>query len=294
MPAGNPTTKKRLLGREIAYMIDKTGISQTQAAKILETSQSRIAGLLNGTGTITPGDLTLLATGLGFTDPDYLEVLRELRRDYHKRGFWNTGHRRAYSEDIRLRIDLEQHADKFSALEVEIVFGLFQCESYVRALHADEPNINDVSLEDMIQARLARQQILDTSNPPSMHVVLSESCLRRVWGGPEVMREQIDHLIKLSNRPNIFLQVMPFDQPAGRRSPIGCPFVVLRVPTPGRAGPLEMAYVEGQGEIRYVDDEDSVRVYEDAWARLSNAALRYDETRSFLTEVDREFANRSA
>lgn len=289
MPATVRTAKKLLLGREIAHMIENAGASQADAAKLIETSQSRIALLINGGGSISPGDLVMLADKLGFDDEGYKDALRELRRDNHKRGFWSTGHNRAYSEDLRLLVDLEKHADQIRAAQVEVIPGLLQCESYVRATHAEEPDQGDVPLEDQITARLARQDILDKQEPPMVQLVLSESCVRRIRGDTEVMREQVDHLIKLSRRSNIMLQVVPFDQPSGQRSPIASPFTMIHVPSPGAAGPLELVYVEGEGEIRYLDDKKALTAHEAAWARISNAALRFGETRKFLKSVLQDF-----
>ncbi|RKT86357.1 Helix-turn-helix [Saccharopolyspora antimicrobica] len=289
MSATVRTAKKLLLGREIAHMIEQAGISQAETAKLIETSQSRIALLINGGGSISPGDLVMLAGKLGFDDEGYQEALRELRRDNHKRGFWSTGHNRAYAEDLRLLVDLEKHAGQIRAAQVEVVPGLLQCESYVRAQHSDQPETGEVSLEDRIKARLARQDILDKPEPPVVQFVLSESCVRRVWGDAEVMREQIDHLIKLSQRPNVMLQVMPFEQSPGQRSPIASPFTMIHVPSPGAAGPLELVYIEGEGEIRYLDDKKALAAHEAAWARVSNAALRFGETRKFLKSVLQDF-----
>ncbi|MFE0020935.1 Scr1 family TA system antitoxin-like transcriptional regulator [Amycolatopsis sp. NPDC059021] len=294
MAATVRTARKLLLGHEIAHMIEVAGISQADAADLIETSQARISSLIQGGGSISPGDLVLLAGKLGFTDEGYQESLRDLRRDAHKRGFWTTGHNRAYAEEIRLRIDLEKHADQLRVLEVEVVPGLLQCEAYVRAQHEDAPALSDVTLEDRITARLARQDILDKDEPPILQFVLSESCIRRVWGDADVMREQIDHLIKLSNRRNIHLQLMPFDQPLGRRSPVASRFTLMRVPSPGVAGPLELAYIEGEAEIRYLDDKKALKAYEAAWARLTNAALKFEETRKFLREVSRDLKDRSS
>lgn len=290
MPATVRTARKLLLGREIAHMIDTAGVSQAEAARLIETSQPRMASLIGGGSSIAPGDLVLLATKLGFVEEGYQEVLRELRRDNHKRGFWTTGHNRAYSEDIRLRVDLEKLADLIRGVEVEAVPGLFQNEAYVRAQHADRPEVDGITLEDRIKARLARQDILDATEPPLLHYVLSESCVRRVWGDAEVMHRQVLDLIELSNRPNIHIQVMPFNQKPGRRSAIASPFSLLRVPSPGAAGPLELAYVEGEGEIRYLDDRKALRAHEMAWTRLTNAALKFEETRKFLKQVARDFA----
>jgi hypothetical protein len=285
------TARKLLLGREIAHMIETAGVSQAEAGAIIESSQSRIAGLISGAGTIAVGDLDLLATRLGFPDEGYREALRELRRDNHKRGFWSTGHRRAYSEDIRLLVDLEDVMDQLRSAAVEVVPGLLQAEAYARAQHADLPDDDELGLtaDDFVQARLARQHILDKPDPPTVQFVLSESCLRRMWGDPDTMREQIEHLIMLSNRKRVMIQVLPFITRPGRRSPIGHRFTLLRVPSPGAAGPLELAYTEGEGEVRYLDDRKALTAYESAWARLTNAALRFDESRAFMKQVADEY-----
>ncbi|QUH01529.1 hypothetical protein HUO13_12550 [Saccharopolyspora erythraea] len=156
-------------------------------------------------------------------------------------------------------------------------------------MHANEPEIDGLTIDDHVKARLARQDILDAPEPTNAHFVLSESCLRRMWGDAEVMREQLDYLVKVSNRPNVMIQVMPFRTPPGRRSPIGNHFVLLRVPSPGAAGPLELAYVEGEGEIRYLDDKKALAAHDTAWARLTSAALSFDESRKFIAKVAREF-----
>jgi plasmid maintenance system antidote protein VapI len=299
MSATVKTAKKLLLGREIAHMIDTADSTQTEAAKIIETSQSRIASLIGGGSNIAPGDLEMLAKGLGFTDPGYLQALRDLRRDNHKRGFWTTGHNRAYSEEIRLRIDLERHADEIRGVEVEVVPGLLQTERYARAQHAEESNQSGVTLDDRIAARLARQTIMDKTDPPLIHYVMSESCVRRTWGeddDDDIMREQIKHMITLSQRPNVRLQVLPFRPPPRRskekqnKKGISAPFTLLRVPTTGAAGSLQMAYVEGESEIRYLDDRKALRTHEEAWGRLTNAALKFEETRDFLRDVARDFS----
>ncbi|MGV9677453.1 Scr1 family TA system antitoxin-like transcriptional regulator [Nocardia sp. NPDC003482] len=288
------TARKLLLGREIEHMISTAGVSQSEAAKIIETSQSRIAMLVNGASSITVGDLERLATQLGFTDPGYLETLEELRRDNHKRGFWNTGHRRAYLEDLRLLVDLEAYASLLRVTEAEIMPGLLQCESYIRALHetghADADC--DEAVADSVRARLARQEILTKPAPPQFRAILSESCLRREYGGRTVMLDQLQHLITVSRRSNILIQVLPFTvttEGAGMEDR----FTLVRVPSPGAAGDLDMAIVESQGDIRYIDDKPAVAARETVWSRLSAAALSADDSRTFIEHVARSFRRKT-
>ncbi|MBF6170981.1 helix-turn-helix domain-containing protein [Nocardia blacklockiae] len=290
------TARKLLLGREIEHMMAKAGVSQSEAAAILETSQSRIAMLVGGVGAITIGDLERLATALGFTDPGYLETLQELRRDGHKRGFWSTGYRRAYVEDLRLLVDLEAHAALLRVTEAEIVPGLLQCESYIRALHEPDdsaaPDPDRVTVEDSVRARLARQEILAGPNPPRLQAILSESCLRRAYGGRTTMLEQLEYLQKLSQRPHLLIQVLPFTvttQGAGMEDR----FTLVRVPSPGIAGDLDIAIAESQGDIRYIDDKAGVAARETVWARLSAAALGADDSRDFIDKVARSFRRKT-
>ncbi|MBF6329635.1 helix-turn-helix domain-containing protein [Nocardia transvalensis] len=288
------TARKLLLGREIEHMITSAGVSQNEAAKIIETSQSRIAMLINGASSITVGDLERLATALGFADPGYLDTLRELRRDNHKRGFWNSGFRRAYLEDLRLLVDLEAYASLLRVAEAEIMPGLIQCESYIRALHEPEhpDGAERDAVEDSVRARLARQEILIKSSPPEFRAVLSESCLRREYGGHPVMLEQLDHLLALSHRPNIMIQVLPFTVTT-RGAGMEDRFTLVRVPSPGAAGDLDMAIVESQGDIRYIDDKVSVTARETVWSRLSAAALSAEDSRKYIEHVARSFRRKT-
>ncbi len=275
-------------------MITAAGMKLKDAGAIIEAKPSRMTGLINGIGVIAVGDLEKLANTLGFTEeahPGYQAALLELRRDNQKRGYWSMGLNRAYSEEMRLLIDLEKHADQIRSYEIEIMPGLAQCEEYARALHADTPDEKDLTLDDRVKARVARQDIYDKDDPPAVHFVLSESCLRRVWGDREVMRAQLDYLIKLSNRDNMMIQVMPFDTPTGRRSPVGNRFTLVRVPSPGAAGPLELAYIESQVEIRYLDDKKALAAFDRVWARLSTAALNYADSRKFMRQVAEDFKN---
>jgi hypothetical protein len=288
MAAPLRTAKKMLLGREIAHMIATTErfkadgnekLSHAKAAALIETSQTRMTGLVNGTATISPGDLKMLAEELGFTDEGYINALLELRRDNHKRGAWTSGYMRAYHEDVRLLVDLERHADLLREVQSELVPGLLQCESYARAVHA-----RSADLENSVQARLARQEVLLKDTSPQYRAVLSESCLRRIYGDATVMREQIQHLMKLSKRPNITIQILPFSV-GSEGIGIQDRFILVRVPSPGAAGPLELAYLENVGEIRYVDDKKVLAQRESVWSDLTAAAQNTGDSHKYLKYV---------
>lgn len=92
----------------------------------------------------------------------------------------------------------EASADQLRVYETHLVYGLFQTEAYARVLLIDD---------ESIATRMKRQELLNKKPPPLISVVLEESILHREVGSKEVMREQLEHLIKLSLREGVFIQI---------------------------------------------------------------------------------------
>jgi transcriptional regulator with XRE-family HTH domain len=89
--------------------------------------------------------------------------------------------------------------------------GLLQTEAYAReVLRAGQ---QEDKLEQLVAARLARQEILDREDPPWLVFVIFETALRRVVGGPDVMREQYVRLLEMAQRPNITIHIVPDNAP---------------------------------------------------------------------------------
>nr|WP_042182681.1 helix-turn-helix transcriptional regulator [Kibdelosporangium sp. MJ126-NF4]CEL15144.1 Putative DNA-binding protein [Kibdelosporangium sp. MJ126-NF4]CTQ93260.1 Putative DNA-binding protein [Kibdelosporangium sp. MJ126-NF4] len=284
MPKVTPTARKLLLGKEMAHLRAHAGMSQTEAAAVLEKRQSKITELESGQTSVTLGDMLLLLQAYGVTDQAHTNVLLELRRGAHQRGRWG-GVRRFYNEEFRTMIDLEENCDLIRSIECEVPPGLLQCESFIRAMY---PISQMEDRDHRVEARLARQAILHKAEPPDVAFIVSESSLRRMYGSAEVMREQIDYMIKLSKLPNVRLQVLPFRTPV-RSSVIRAGFVLLRIPSPGVAGPLELAYTESVAEVRYLDDKKTVDTLDAGWAETTAAALGLEASRKFMREVARDY-----
>lgn len=283
------TAKRLLLGKEIKHAIDQAGITQAQAAALIKVRPQKITDVINGRAAISYGDLVMLARELTL-DQGHTAALVELHQDSNKRGFWSTGYRRAYHEDFRLMVDLEASAELLRCLESEIAPDLMQCEAYIRALFAAQRGDDDeLSVEDWVQARLRRQDALTRPDPIQYHAVLSESCLWREYGGAVVMREQLDHMHKLSQRDNVLLQILTFKEQSSGTQVATRPFILIRMSSPGAAGPLEVGYIQGEKEIRYIDDKKALEGYEKAWRILTSAALPAEDSRRFI----RYIANRN-
>ncbi len=126
--------------------------------------------------------------------------------------------------------------------------GLLQTKAYARAvIRACRPYDRPDALEQTVQARLERQEILGRDSPPRLWAVIAEGVLRQCVGGPEVMREQLDHLVKMPGSPQAVIQVLPF----------------TATDAPGADGPVALFEFEDEPPVAYLEGWDAGRVAEE-------------------------------
>jgi Domain of unknown function (DUF5753) len=127
-----------------------------------------------------------------------------------------------------------------------------------------------------VELRLRRQRVLARDDPPTLWAVVDEAALRRLTGGPEVMRAQIDHLIDVAERRHVVLQVVPFH--LGGHAGAGGPFSILRFPR-------DVVYLEQLTSALYLDERADVDDYLATMEMLCAQALPPRETRDALVAV---------
>jgi len=104
----------------------------------------------------------------------------------------------------------EREATSIRIWQPIIVPGLLQTAGYARALFIGErSNLGDDALDELVGARLARQRIFDKPEPPHLWVVLDEAVLHRLIGTPKTTHDQLVHLVDMSERSYILIQVVP-------------------------------------------------------------------------------------
>jgi hypothetical protein len=145
---------------------------------------------------------------------------------------------------------------------VQFVHGLLQTEDYARAVTMLGYS-NPREINRRVSLRMARQGVLTRQDPPSLWAVLDEAVLRRPIGGPSAMRAQLKHLIEMSQRSNVTLQIVPFN--AGGHAAAGGPFSVLRF---AEFDVPDVVYLEQLTSAQYLDKQDVVDSYMAVMERL--------------------------
>ncbi len=157
----------------------------------------------------------------------------------------------------------EAEATALYTFEHSFIPGLLQTEAYARAVLEKFPDVTDGIVSERLAGRLSRQAILERDDPPPPVVcaLIDQSALMREIGGPKVMRDQLAHLVAVSRRPNITVQVIPN---TGAH--------------PGLLGAFTVAELGGSPGIVNLEDIADGRVTEDA-ATVSMVALRFHSLR---------------
>ncbi|NNJ05675.1 helix-turn-helix transcriptional regulator [Streptomyces sp. PKU-MA01144] len=105
---------------------------------------------------------------------------------------------------------LEQQATMIREFAITFVPGILQTERYAQAvLGTTFPPRGDEERDRHVVTRLKRAQILDDPVTPVMWAVLDETVLRRPVGGPDIMAEQIMHMVRLGECGRVRVHVLP-------------------------------------------------------------------------------------
>lgn len=161
--------------------------------------------------TISKSHLSRVETAQYMPPPELPVQLGELFHTNIFQELYALCRREVHPDQFRRRMDLESRAVIIKEYSPQIVPGLLQTEDYARAqFQVHMPKAPDDEIERLVTARLGRQAHLLGSPTPDYAVILDEAVLRRSYGGPGVMREQLSTLLQLALTPTSFVQVLPF------------------------------------------------------------------------------------
>jgi len=220
----SPTVLRIVLGAYLRRLREASRISLDEAGYVIRASRSKVSKLETGRVGFKDRDITDLLTLYGVTDEKERQTLRGLAAKAGSPGWWHD-----YADVLPSWFDeyvgLELAASEIRAYEVQFVPGLLQTEDYARAVIMIGYS-NPKEIRRRVDLRMARQhKVLEKPHPPILRMVLDEAVLRRPLGGRAVMRAQIRHLIEMSDRRNVTIQVIPFQ--AGGHAGAGGSFSLL-------------------------------------------------------------------
>ncbi|POM27277.1 hypothetical protein BTM25_16880 [Actinomadura rubteroloni] len=277
------TVRRILLGSQLRRLREARGVSRQDAGYVIRASESKISRLELGRVSFKERDVDDLLTLYGVRDEAERAALLQLAREANTPGWWHR-----YSDILpgwfQTYVGLEESAALIRTYELQFVPGLLQSEGYARAvIRQGNAGAADHEIEQRVDLRLQRQERLTGPEAPRLWAVLDEGALRRPIGGPEVMRGQFEHLIKMAKLPNVTIQVMPFR--FGGHAAEGGAFSILRFPEQDLP---DVVYVENLTGAMYLDKRDDVDTYLQVMERLCVDSETPERTVELLGDLLRE------
>ena len=278
--SAGPTVQRLVLGGHLRRLREDAGMTTERAAASIRGSHSKISRMEHGRVGFKERDIADLLTLYGVGPGTEREALLNLAREANTPGWWQ-GYSDILPHWVEPYFGLEAAASFIREYELQFVPGLLQTQEYARAVIRLGNLPSDDEVERRTKARISRQEILHRDDPPKVWAVLDEGALRRVIGGPQVMREQLLHLIEMCDHPAVTLQILPFS--AGAHRAMGGPFTILRYTEPDLRA---VVYIEQLTSALYLDKPTEVDAYleviEEVCLQAAPSAKTSDILRSVL------------
>jgi transcriptional regulator with XRE-family HTH domain len=279
----SPTLRRRELGALLRALRNEQGLTVEQAAAELLCSPSKVSRMETGQRGATPRDIRDLCRLYGVTNVAEQERLMTLAKEGKQQGWWQSF---AVPLPYMTYVGLEQEAAVMSMFQSSVVPGLLQTADYTRAIHRNGiPRLEDSAIEERVEERLKRRQILTREAPPLVEVMLDEAVLRRPLGGPAVMRDQLTQLIAETDRQNVTIRVLPYE--IGAHPALESNFTLLEFV--GQAPTV--VYVEGLVGQIYLERQQDVDRYMLALELLRGMALSPQDSTALVARVRDTYTN---
>lgn len=206
----DPTYARRLLGSQLSELRGKTGLSASRVASRINASQSKISRIESGRLPVTEHDLKSLIDLYGVTDPDERRRLIDLARQTIGAAWWQE-----YGDLVpsweEMLLSMERVAQVIRTYNPGILPDLLQTRGYAEAIWRYRTRSRPCQeMWRRLDLHMARQTILRRPEQPCrLWAIIPEGVLYRKIGGAQIMHDQIRHLIKMCELPNVTIQILP-------------------------------------------------------------------------------------
>jgi transcriptional regulator with XRE-family HTH domain len=279
---GSPTVRRRELGALLRRLRTDRDWTVDYVAQQLLCSPSKISRMETGHRGASARDIGDLCDLYG-VDGEQRKHLTELASEGKQRAWWQR-----LGLPYSTYVGLEAEAESISDFGLGGLPGLLQTADYARAiLRAAVPRWVPEIVEQRVNGRIARQQILTGPDPPRFYAVIDECVLHRIVGSPAVMHAQLTRLLEITEFPNVDLAVIPFE--AGALPSSNNKFIILGFASPTVA---DVVFVEGLTGDLYLDDPDEVETYNITFRALGDLGGTTEQARAKISSMIRAYGAR--
>jgi len=279
---GGPTVLRILVGAQLRRLREASGVTREAAAYAIRGSEAKMSRLESGRVGFKRRDVADLLTVYGVAEGTARDLVLNVAEQANEPGWWHR-----YIDTMPTwfsnYVGLEQAATIIRSYEAQYVPGLLQTDAYANAVIELGQAVRADEVSQRVELRMRRQQLLYMPQPPDYWAVIDEAVLRRNLGGRQVMRDQLDHILEATKRPNITVQVVPFDR--SDAAAVGGPFTLLRFAEPDLPDLPDIVYLEQLNSALYLNRDVDVQTYRKIVDRLAAGALPPGRSTELIASV---------
>ncbi|MET9338548.1 DUF5753 domain-containing protein [Nonomuraea sp. NPDC003804] len=283
----SPTVSRRRLAAELRRLREDAQKTGTQVAQVLDGSSSKISRMEKAQVIAHKDDVALLADFYDVS-PSARAALLALAEESEGKGWWEA-FGDSLNESYMSYIGLEAGADSMLTWQNVTVPGLLQTVDYARSVIGLGHSLSAIppaEVERLVRVRMRRQQMLEGPSPLVVNALIDESVLHRRFGTPEVMRDQLRHILEVAQLPNVSVRIVPLDGPHG---PLTHAFVLLKFPSREGLDSMHEDLVYFEHATGAVFEERYAETYrvEQLFRQMSADALSEEDSLKLLGELGR-------
>jgi transcriptional regulator with XRE-family HTH domain len=267
-----PAGCRRLLRMQLRQLRERAGMTQEFVAEQLDWSPAKIMRIEAGSSGISTSDLRAFVQLLDVADITLVGTMVEWARIGRQR-HWSHIYRDKIALGFATFVALEGDALEIRIVQSQVFPGLLQIEAYARAVLSSFVASKE-SIEPLVELRLRRQQAVlgSESGCRLIHFIFDQAILYRAVGGSYTLQEQLRNLINVANRPDVKLQVLPFE--AGAAAALVTPFVILDF---SDLAPSAL-WIEDPFAGDFVDQPPAIDRYRSIFDQLQTLALSEEDS----------------
>lgn len=275
----SPILRRRQLAARLRELRTQAGLTADEVAVRMLVSPAKISRIETGVRGASLRDVRDLCEIYG-ADQGERERLAALVRESKQPSWWQQ-----YDLPNATYVGLEAAAVSMLDYESSVIPGLLQTEDYAHAIL--EGFLYDASpelIQQQLEARMTRQQLLHGERAPQLWTVIDEAALHRVVGGPAVMRAQLESLVESAALANVTVQVIPFE--AGAHPGMDSTFVLLHL----EEEVADVVYIEGLVGNLYQESPSDLARYRRAFDELRAIALSPKDSIARVSGIAKVYA----
>ncbi|MEV0897470.1 helix-turn-helix transcriptional regulator [Actinoplanes sp. NPDC049802] len=259
---------------------ERTGLSQSEVAKKLGWSLSKLQRIELGEVTVSPTDLRAVLDIYQVTDMEQVAALVQHARTARRERYWTRPeHRDNLPPGLLQLLQFELAATAVREYQSTLVPGHLQTSAFAEATLAQHDL--ELTAEEMrvrLEVRLARRRrMVEEDGAPDYLLLLDESALWRTVGDLETTADQFEDLAEVALRPSVQLRVLPMD--AGALIGMFGVFSVIQL---GPDDADAVLYRESYDRDELIEDQAAVLHHRNVFERFWRQALDVQASRALI------------